>query len=83
MLKKDKIVFEVKILNTCIGNITSSQIIPTARAIANIYKDFGQREDIKFSDFKSFLDEIELVNFYNIFVVLFLYRLQNHQVVLY
>lgn len=74
---KDKIVFEVKILNTCIGNITSSQIIPTARAIANIYKDFGQRENIKFSDFKSFLDEIELVNFYNILSSMLDFKIQD------
>ena len=74
---KDKIVFEVKILNTCVGNITSSQIIPTARAIANIYKDFGQREEENFSNFKSFIDDIELINFYNILSSMLDFNIQD------
>lgn len=74
---KDKIVFELKILNTCIGNITSSQIIPTARAIANIYKDFGQRENENFSSFKNFIEEIELINFYNILTSMVDFNIQD------
>ncbi|WP_198306013.1 sulfite reductase [Arcobacter vandammei] len=74
---KDKIVFEVKIANIGIGNITSSQIIPTARAIANIYKDFGQRENLSSSDFKTFIDELELINFNNILSSMLDFNIQD------
>ena len=63
---KDKIVFEIKVGSTSIGNIAYSQVIPTARAIANIYKDYGQREDYSSTDFKSFIDDLELINFSHI-----------------
>lgn len=74
---KNKTVFEVKILNTCIGNITISQIIPTARAIANIYKDFGQREEQNISEFKNFIDEIDLINFNNILSSMLDFKIQD------
>ncbi|OCL88358.1 Sulfite reductase (ferredoxin) [Aliarcobacter thereius] len=63
---KDKIVFEIKIGSTSIGNIAYSQVIPTARAIANIYKEYGQREDYLTTDFKSFIEDLELINFSHI-----------------
>ncbi len=74
---KDKIVFEIKLINTTIGSITSSQIIPTARAIANIYRDFGQRESFNSNDFKAFIDELELVNFTNILSSMLDFKIQN------
>ncbi|QKF72247.1 sulfite reductase, iron-sulfur subunit [Aliarcobacter faecis] len=74
---KDKIVFDVKILDTYIGNITSSQIIPTARAIANIYKDFGPREEQESTNFESFIKNLELINFNNILSSMLDFKIQD------
>ena len=49
---KDKIFFRIKVLETYIGFITPSQVVKTAIAIANIYKDYGERTNIEKSSFE-------------------------------
>ena len=61
-----KIVFAVKILDINIGYINASKIIHTTRAIANIYKDFGPRDEKSENSFKDFIDSISLSVFVDI-----------------
>ena len=61
---KDKIVFDLKILDKVVAQIGSSQIIKTARVIAAVYRDFGNRE--KNSNFKEFIKEFTLESFCDI-----------------
>ncbi len=49
---KDKIIFAIKILDNHIGFITPSLLVKTAISIANIYKDFGNREKLENSSFE-------------------------------
>ena len=49
---KDKIIFAIKILDNHIGFITPSLVVKTAISIANIYKDFGNREKLENSSFE-------------------------------
>ena len=73
----DKVLFELKILQTSIGQIRASQIVATAKAIANIYKDFGQRENINSSNFESFIEDFELANFTNLLSSMLDFKIQN------
>jgi len=50
--ERGKVLFSIKVIGEHIGFITASQIIPTARAIAKIYKDFGDREDRERTSFQ-------------------------------
>ena len=61
---KDKIVFDLKILDKVVAQIGSSQIIKTARVIAAVYRDFGNRE--KSNNFKEFIKEFTLDSFCDI-----------------
>ncbi|AXK49748.1 sulfite reductase [Aliarcobacter trophiarum LMG 25534] len=61
---REKIVFDLKILDNVVAQLTSSQIIKTARIIASVYRDFGNRE--KNSNFREFLDEFTLESFCDI-----------------
>ena len=61
---KDKIVFDLKILDKVVAQIGSSQIIKTARVIAAVYRDFGNRE--KNSNFKEFIKEFTIESFCDI-----------------
>lgn len=57
---KNKIIFSVNILGKNIGYITSSQVINTAKNIAKIYRDYGNRKEIEKSSFQ------HLVNFWGL-----------------
>lgn len=63
--EKSKVVFLLKVLDYEIGFVNISQVIPSARAIANIYKDFGQRDEN--SSFEDFIDEFSINSFCDIF----------------
>jgi sulfite reductase beta subunit-like hemoprotein len=65
--KNNKILFSVKIIDEHIGYITSSQVLQTAKAIANIYKDYGNRTDINKSSFSSLIKSWGIREFTNIF----------------
>lgn len=64
--KNNKVLFSVKIIDEHIGYITSSQILQTTRAIANIYKDYGNRTDIHKSTFSSLIKTWGISEFTNI-----------------
>ncbi len=63
---KDKIVFAVKVLDNNIGFITPSILVKTAISIANIYKDFGDREKIENSSFEYLVKNWGLNKFFDI-----------------
>ena len=50
---KDKLQFSVKILKNHIGFITPTQVIPMAKVIAKVFKDYGQRDENKDNSFQS------------------------------
>ena len=62
---KDKIVFAVNILDKTIGFISKSQVLNTAKSIVNIYKDFGERENLDKNSFESFINSWGLDRFYD------------------
>ena len=63
---KDKIVFSVKILDKTIGYITPAQVIKTALALANIYKDFGDRINPENSSFEFLVNNWGINKFFDI-----------------
>ena len=64
--KNNKVLFSVKVIDEHIGYITSSQVLQTSRAIANIYKDYGNRTDINKSSFSSLVKSWGVKEFTNI-----------------
>ncbi|MGB1226746.1 MAG: sulfite reductase [Poseidonibacter sp.] len=64
--KSNKILFSVKITGEHIGYITPSQVIQTSKAVANIYKEYGNRTDINKSSFASLVKSWGLKEFNNI-----------------
>jgi len=64
--KNNKILFSVKIIGEHIGYITPSQVIQTSKAIANIYKEYGNRTNAKKSTFASLVKSWGLQEFNDI-----------------
>ena len=64
--EKGKILFSVKVIGEHLGFVTPSQVVNTARAIAKIYKDFGNREDVEDSSFQSLVGSWGFVKFFDI-----------------
>ena len=64
--KNNKVLFSVKVIDEHIGYVTSSQIVQTSRAIANIYKDYGNRTNIDKSSFASLIKTWGIREFTNI-----------------
>ena len=63
---KSKIIFAVKILNKTIGYITPAQVVKTAIALANIYKDFGDRTNSQNSSFEFLVNNWGINKFFDI-----------------
>lgn len=63
---KNKIIFAVKILNKVIGYITPAQVVKTATALANIYKDYGDRTNPQNSSFESLVKDWGINKFFDI-----------------
>lgn len=63
---KDKIIFMVKILDVNIGYISPAQVINTAKAIAEIYRDFGDRENFSSSSFEHLVKKWGMARFFDI-----------------
>lgn len=74
---KEKILFNVKILGNSIGFISPSQVLKTAIAIANIYKDFGERDDVEKSSFEYLVKNLGLIRFYDILNSTINYKIQQ------
>jgi sulfite reductase beta subunit-like hemoprotein len=63
---KNKIIFLIKLCGEDFGYVYPSQLVLTAKAIAKIYRDFGNREDINNSSFEAFLEDWGIVKFYDL-----------------
>lgn len=63
---KENIVFMVKVLDFVIGYINPSQVINTAKTIAKIYKDFGNRQNEQKSSFASLIQFWGIDEFFNV-----------------
>ena len=75
---KDKIIFAVKILDITIGYVSGAQVLNTAKSIANIYKDYGFREDSKKNSFEYLVNNWGFNKFYDILNASINYKLQKH-----
>ena len=75
--KNNKVLFSVRILDTHIGYITSSQILSITRAIVNIYKDCGNRTDINKSTFSSLIKTWGISEFINVLESSINFNLKN------
>lgn len=74
---KDKIIFAVKILDKVIGYILPSMVVKTAIAIANIYKDFGNRTHQSDTSFEYLVKNWGFEEFFNILDSTINYKLQK------
>ena len=73
---KDKIYFAIKILDSFIGFITPAQVVKTATAIANLYKDFGERSDESKSSFEYLVKSWGINKFFDILNATVDYKIQ-------
>lgn len=63
---KNKIIFAVKVLDKIVGYITPAQVVKTAIALANIYKDFGDRTNSQNSSFEFLVNNWGINKFFDI-----------------
>lgn len=75
---KDKIIFAVKILDKIIGYVLPSMVVKTAIAIANVYKDFGNRTNQNSSSFEHLVKTWGFEEFFNILNSTIDYKLQKN-----
>ena len=74
---KDKIIFIVKLLNNIVGYVTAPQVLNTAKSIANIYKDYGFREDSKKNTFEHLVNDWGFDKFYDILNASINYKIEK------
>uniref|UniRef100_UPI0040471E25 sulfite reductase n=1 Tax=Aliarcobacter sp. TaxID=2321116 RepID=UPI0040471E25 len=72
---KEKIIFAVKILDKTIGYVTPAQVINTAKEIANLYRDFGDREDLENNSFEKLVHSWGFDKFFDV-----LYSSTNYKI---
>lgn len=75
---KNKIFFRIKVLDSYIGFITPAQVVKTAIAIANIYKDYGERADLEKSSFEYLIKNWGLNKFFDILNSSINYKIQKN-----
>lgn len=75
---KDKIIFMIKILDVNIGYISPAQVINTAKAIAEIYRDFGDRENFSSSSFEHLVKKWGMARFFDILNSSTNYKIQRN-----
>lgn len=75
---KNKITFAVKILDKTIGYITPPQVLNTAKSIANIYKDYGDRENPEKSSFEYLVNNWGFHKFYDILNASINYKIEKN-----
>ena len=78
---KDKIIFAVKILDKIIGYITPAQVVKTAIALANIYKDFGDRTNFQNSSFESLVNSWGINKFFDILNSTVNYKIEKNKTI--
>ena len=64
--EKGKVVFSLRVIGEHLGFVTASQVVPTARAIAKIYKDFGSRDNYEDSLFSWFVGSWGFSEFFDV-----------------
>lgn len=75
---KDKIIFAVKIMSRTIGYITPPQVLNTAKAIATIYKDYGDRENPQNNSFDALVNSWGFDKFYDILNASINYKIEKN-----
>lgn len=75
--QKGKVQYSVKILKSHIGYITPSQVIPTAKAIAKLYKEYGNRDNKLYSSFESLIDIWGLGRFYDVLTSMVHFKIKD------
>jgi len=75
---KDKIIFAVKILDKTIGYVTAPQVLNTAKGIANIYKDYGDRENLENNSFEFLVKDWGFDKFFDILNALVNYKIEKN-----
>ena len=78
---KDKIIFAVKILDKIIGYITPAQVVKTAIALANIYKDFGDRTNPQNSSFEFLVNNWGINKFFDILNSTVNYKIEKNKTI--
>ncbi|MEV9594892.1 sulfite reductase [Aliarcobacter butzleri] len=78
---KGKIIFALNILDKNIGFITPSSVVKCAICIANIYKDFGDRDDIEKSSFEYLIKDLGYVRFFDILNSMMDYKVQKSAII--
>lgn len=74
---KDKIIFSLKLLDKTVGYVTSPQVLNTAKSIANIYKDYGYRENSQKSSFEYLVNNWGFDKFYDILNASINYKIEK------
>jgi sulfite reductase beta subunit-like hemoprotein len=74
---KDKIIFLVRILDITIGYVTAPQVLNTAKSIANIYKDYGERENSENNSFEYLVKDWGFDKFYDILNASINYKIEK------
>ncbi|MGM0520133.1 MAG: sulfite reductase [Campylobacterota bacterium] len=64
--KKGKVVFSLRVIGEHLGFVTPSQVVPTARAIAKTYKEFGSRDNFEDSLFSWFVGSWGFSEFFDV-----------------
>ena len=78
---KDKIIFAVRILDKIIGYITPAQVVKTAIALANIYKDFGDRTNFQNSSFEFLVNNWGINKFFDILNSTVNYKIEKNKII--
>ncbi|MDZ7818834.1 MAG: hypothetical protein U5K55_09520 [Aliarcobacter sp.] len=75
---KDKIIFAVKLLDKIVGYVTPPQVLNTAKSIANIYKDYGVRENPQNNSFEYLVNDWGFDKFYDILNASINYKIEKN-----
>ena len=67
----------VKLLDKTVGYVTSPQVLNTAKSIANIYKDYGYRENLQKSSFEYLVNNWGFDKFYDILNASINYKIEK------
>lgn len=79
--EKGKILFSLKVIGEHIGFVTPSQIVPTAKAIAKVYKEFGNRQNIEDSSFESLVGSWGYMKFYDILSSMVTFKIKEFDLI--
>ena len=75
---KEKIIFAVKIMDRTIGYVTPPQVLNTAKSIASIYKDYGDRENPQNNSFGALVNSWGYDKFYDILNASINYKIEKN-----